>query len=201
MTSAYQQQLAQQLRAAEDELGNRRRQVADLAEELAALRARVIRTRTAWWSACRRAAASRSSREAYEAAAERWVDDLARLGHDQMKRAEQAEAALAALHEGEEPYEDERLVPTPAEWIWKWNRATPAERLLRAQRILVHRSQVSRCVWEHSELLDRAEQAEARIAAVRALADELERQEAYGGLADGYQDAADRIRAALEARQ
>jgi hypothetical protein len=55
MTSAYQQQLAQQLHAAEDELGKLRRQVADLADELTATRARAIRSHTAWWSACRRA--------------------------------------------------------------------------------------------------------------------------------------------------
>jgi hypothetical protein len=41
----------------------------------------------------------------------------------------------------------------------------------------------------------------ALIAAVRALADELDSAEAYGGLADGYQDAADRIRAILDGAQ
>jgi hypothetical protein len=38
-------------------------------------------------------------------------------------------AELAAFHEGEEPYDDDRLIPTPGQWIWRWNRATPAERL------------------------------------------------------------------------
>lgn len=38
-------------------------------------------------------------------------------------------AELAALYEGEEPYDDDRLIPTPGQWIWRWNRATPAERL------------------------------------------------------------------------
>lgn len=46
------------------------------------------------------------------------------------------EAELAGLHEGEEPYEDERAVPTPAQWLWRWNRATPAERLERAGQAL-----------------------------------------------------------------
>lgn len=45
------------------------------------------------------------------------------------ERASNAEAALAQLREGEEPYEDERIVPTPAQWIWNWNRATPEQRL------------------------------------------------------------------------
>lgn len=44
-------------------------------------------------------------------------------------RAELAEAQLAALHEGEEPYEDENTAPTPAQWIWRWNRATAQERM------------------------------------------------------------------------
>ncbi|MFE2323610.1 hypothetical protein ACFXD5_06750 [Streptomyces sp. NPDC059385] len=44
----------------------------------------------------------------------------------------------------------------------------------------------------------RAEQAEAAIARVRALASELDAAEAYGGLADGYELAAYRIRAALD---
>lgn len=51
-------------------------------------------------------------------------------------RAELAEAQLAALHEGEEPYEDERLVPTPAQWIWLWNRAALEKRLEKAAQVL-----------------------------------------------------------------
>ncbi|MBV6697470.1 hypothetical protein KV557_10070 [Kitasatospora aureofaciens] len=97
MTSAYQHQLVQQLRAAEDELGHRRRQVAELADELTATRARVIRSRTAWWSACRRAADYRASLDHTIAAAERGSDDLARIAHDQLTRAEQAEVCIAAV--------------------------------------------------------------------------------------------------------
>jgi hypothetical protein len=49
---------------------------------------------------------------------------------------EDAEAELARLREGEEPYCDERVVPTAAQWVWLWNQASPAERLQRAQRVL-----------------------------------------------------------------
>lgn len=59
-----------------------------------------------------------------------------RRSAEQQLRAEQAEAKLAALHEGEAPYEDEAAVPTPAQWIWWWNRATPAERLQLAAQVL-----------------------------------------------------------------
>jgi hypothetical protein len=43
--------------------------------------------------------------------------------------------ALELLYEGEEPYADEALVPTPAQWIWLWNHATPAQRLDTASHI------------------------------------------------------------------
>ncbi|MFE6866031.1 hypothetical protein ACFVFS_05705 [Kitasatospora sp. NPDC057692] len=53
----------------------------------------------------------------------------------------------------------------------------------------------------HRQVVQRAEQAEARIAAVRALADELEAEEAYGGYADANWEAAQRIRALLDAAE
>jgi len=216
--SAYHAQLQRQLR-------ERDQQIRALEDEVAAWRRqgrRADRYRAAWQNARRRA-------QAYGEGILRHCAE-----RDQVYAwLRAAEAALAAIHEGEEPYEDKRVVPTPGQWIWRWNRATPAERLSRAQRILADWAQVTHCTWEHSDLLDRAdraealagiaesraddwrqahrrqvsetlratsraEQAEARIAAVRALADELDNEEAYGGLADGYQNAAGRIRDALD---
>lgn len=46
------------------------------------------------------------------------------------------EQQLAELQSGEEPYDDDRLVASPPQWIWLWNRATPAERLERAQQAI-----------------------------------------------------------------
>jgi hypothetical protein len=46
------------------------------------------------------------------------------------------EATLAALREGEEPHEDDRTWPTPAQWIWRWNQATPERRLAMASLFL-----------------------------------------------------------------
>lgn len=103
MTSAYQQQLAQQLRAAEDELGQRRRQVAELADELTATRRRAIRNRTAWWSACRRATDYRTALARTVTAAERGCGELGALAHDLLARAEQAEARIAAVRELHQP--------------------------------------------------------------------------------------------------
>ncbi|PBC71548.1 hypothetical protein BX265_6158 [Streptomyces sp. TLI_235] len=56
------------------------------------------------------------------------------------------ESALAALHEGEEPYEDERVAPNPGQWIWNWNRSTPAERLSMAAHRLDLLERFHRCV-------------------------------------------------------
>ncbi|MER5350619.1 hypothetical protein ABT093_09835 [Kitasatospora sp. NPDC002551] len=121
MTSHYQQQLVEQLRAAEDELGQRRRQVAELTEQ-----------------------------------------------------RDTAQATLALLHQGEEPYENEQVMPTPAQWIWRWNRITPDRRLELATRVLAAGEEASTCFVENhlSRLAAHrncAEQAEARIAAIRAL--------------------------------
>jgi hypothetical protein len=46
------------------------------------------------------------------------------------------EEQLAALHQGEEPYEDEASIPTPAQWIWRWNRCTPEQRLDAAAHVI-----------------------------------------------------------------
>jgi hypothetical protein len=100
----------------------------------------------------------------------------------QHARAERAEADLAALHAGEEPYEDDRVVPIPGQWIWQWNRATQAERLSMAAYRLELLEIANRCQgsgMHRTRLAERwdalvaekarAEQAEQRIAAVRAL--------------------------------
>jgi hypothetical protein len=96
-------------------------------------------------------------------------------------------AELGRLREGEEPYDDDEwLVPTPAQWIWRWNRATPAERLARAERVIAdwsaalalrlqnQRVNAITTSWgemtvEMHQYRARAEQVEAQLAAVRAL--------------------------------
>lgn len=44
-------------------------------------------------------------------------------------RAELAEAQLAALHEGEEEWVDDQTEPTPAQWLYRFNRGAHKERL------------------------------------------------------------------------
>lgn len=66
-----------------------------------------------------------------------------------------AEQRLARLHEGEQPLpEDENVELTPAQMLWRWNRATPADRLKAATYICTE-----------SYKLDRYETALQRIAA------------------------------------
>lgn len=79
------------------------------------------------------------------------------------------ETALALLHEGEEPRLDDRTVATPAQWIWCWNRATPANRLAVATQI--------------HETADRADTAEAAIRRVRKLSQDWAVLRTYGSAA------------------
>lgn len=68
------------------------------------------------------------------------AETIARLRED----LDSTRTELAALHEGEVPYLDEAIVPTPAQWIWNWNRATPANRLATVQDIKTFSDQLSR---------------------------------------------------------
>ncbi|MEV7770500.1 hypothetical protein [Kitasatospora sp. NPDC086791] len=85
MTSAYQQQLAQQLRAAEDELAKWRRQGR-----------RADRYRAAWHNARMRANSARSDYEYTVDLARRDIGYVDRLAEAQKIRAEVAEAHLTA---------------------------------------------------------------------------------------------------------
>lgn len=55
--------------------------------------------------------------------------DIVQTCAERGARITELTAELAALRSGEEPYDDERLMPTPGQWIWRWNRAEPEERL------------------------------------------------------------------------
>lgn len=87
--------------------------------------------------------------------------------------AKQAEAELAALHEGEEPYTAEGTAASPAQWIWLWNQATPAERLAKAEQILDMWGRLDRCVMGDHE----ARLAQRRAAGYAAQTDAIARTE------------------------
>ncbi|MFB6626476.1 hypothetical protein ACFCWD_28910 [Streptomyces sp. NPDC056374] len=87
-------------------------------------------------------------------------------------RAERAEATLAAFHEGEQPPADKRTVPTPAQWIWLWNRATPPKRMEVATALIDASERADRCFIENHknalpELRQRTRDAEDTLTTVR----------------------------------
>ncbi|MFE2556007.1 hypothetical protein ACFXGT_08215 [Streptomyces sp. NPDC059352] len=100
------------------------------------------------------------------------ADRLFRDAAEALARAEQAEAELALLHEGEKPHTDDRVVPTPAQWIWQWNRATPAKRMEVATALIDASERADRCFIENHKnalpaLRQRTLAAETTLTAVR----------------------------------
>jgi hypothetical protein len=109
----------------------------------------------------------------------------------------ESQAELTTLHEGEEPYEDEWLVPTPGQWIWLWNRATAAERLAKAQRVLGLHDIVDRYRAEAIQAAERGDhQLPVRLAAVRA-AVHIADDEDVTDWQRGYRACANRVLAAF----
>ncbi|MCX5209747.1 hypothetical protein OG689_10675 [Kitasatospora sp. NBC_00240] len=113
-------------------------------------------------------------------AAARRADRYRTAWHSARTRAARAtgtldgvQANLALLHQGEEPHPDQHTVPTPGQWIWHWNRATPSKRLEVAAKALAdadHRYENAMNHWP-----ERARQAEAEIITTRAALDEVAR--------------------------
>lgn len=98
---------------------------------------------------------------------------------------------LAQFFEGEEPYTDTSRIPTPAQWIWKWNRATPAQRLQIAEAVLRTSDADQKCFLEdHHAAVDELREARVAIARIQQLATEL-------AATTGGSQTARRIRAAL----
>jgi hypothetical protein len=63
------------------------------------------------------------------------------------------------LRAGEEPGWDPLTVPTPGQWIARWNRATAAERLDVAQRVIANNDRASRCFeMNHEKRIEQAEE-------------------------------------------
>lgn len=94
------------------------------------------------------------------------------------------EAALTALHQGEEPHLDEYTEPTPAQWIWHWNRATPEQRLDAAARALAAFTAESACfLGNHKAEAEYRQAAQATLARVRKLASDWAVLRTHGGAA------------------
>ncbi|MFD4547283.1 hypothetical protein [Streptomyces sp. NPDC058466] len=81
------------------------------------------------------------------------------------ERAGQA-ADLERLRAGEEPVTDERVAPSPAQWIWQWNRAKPEKRLSMAAQILDGMPRANNCLMLDHEA--RLTDLQAEVARLRA---------------------------------
>lgn len=98
--------------------------------------------------------------------------DIERDRDEWQQRAEQAETALARLHEGEELPTDERAEQTPGQWLWRWNHITPTERLDLIARVQDAIARADRCfLGNHEKRIPELEEHRAALARVRALAE------------------------------
>lgn len=71
---------------------------------------------------------------------------------EQLRQERDAQAeTLEQMRAGEEPVTDERIAPTPGQWIWQWNRATPEKRLNMAAQILNGMARSSDCFTQNHE--------------------------------------------------
>ena len=69
-------------------------------------------------------------------------------------------AEAERLRAGEEPHADKSITPTPAQWIWHWNQATPAKRLSMAAQILDGMARSNNCLMADHEAMIEALRAE-----------------------------------------
>ncbi|WP_435279298.1 hypothetical protein [Streptomyces sp. 1222.5] len=98
--------------------------------------------------------------------------DLAAACASEEAAKHRAEAELTRLRAGEEAGGDERVVPTPSQWIARFNQASPEQRLYAAERAMANGEVAERCfLMAHEKRLDQAERAESALARVRELRD------------------------------
>lgn len=131
---------------------------------------------------------------------ENWDEiDMAEMLASSNEVIEQLKTELAALHEGEEELADEYVEPTPAQWLWRWNRATPEQRLDMTGRVLQAFGEASRCFMEaHASQAQDGRTAMAALRRVRALAAEWQKTGMHLGAVVTFDEAASVLLTALE---
>lgn len=103
--------------------------------------------------------------------------DLAEMVVALHQLEEAARTELAHLREGEEPAANPAFMPTPAQWIWKWNRATPEKRLQVAEAVMRDGATASDCrINGHTERIHDGRHAEMALNEVRDVVADMERQ-------------------------
>lgn len=165
-----------------------RRAVADavldaVADDLAAARRNAIRIQILLDEQRDRARKDAAASRASEQTLQQQIDDQAR-------EIDRLRDQLAALHEGEEEPTSVRLPsPTPAEWLWLWNRVDPARRLEVAAQVIDAGVKAGTCFQADHE---------TTIQRLRAELDAIEREGRTINPYDRDSDAElERIRAAL----
>ncbi len=87
-------------------------------------------------------------------------------------RAQRAQAEVARLRAGEESGWDPLVVPTPGQWIARWNSLGPAQRLDRAKAVIEMAETANRCQFDgHRQRLEEDRQAWVTVARVTELRD------------------------------
>ncbi|MER6183015.1 hypothetical protein [Streptomyces sp. NPDC001652] len=80
-------------------------------------------------------------------------DDIRDTAVGIRKQRDAQEDELEQLRAGEEPVTDSSIRPTPAQWIWQWNRATPEKRLSMAAQILDGMPRANNCLMADHEAM------------------------------------------------
>jgi len=89
---------------------------------------------------------------------------------------DQLHAELDRLRAGEEPGRNPATVPTPGQWIARWNQASAEERLHVAERVIANGEVASRCFqMAHETRLDEDRHAWVAVARVRDVLSDMER--------------------------
>lgn len=91
-------------------------------------------------------------------------DDIRNAAAALLRDRDEQNAELERLRAGEEPATNKALRPTPGQWIWQWNRATPEKRLDMAAQILDGMARANDCFMADHE---------AQIASLRAEVERL----------------------------
>jgi len=96
-------------------------------------------------------------------------DDIRNAAAGIRKQRDSQAAELERLRAGEEPGADERVTPTPGQWIWHWNRATPEKRLSMAAQILAGMARSNECFMaDHETQIERLRAEVERLRAERS---------------------------------
>lgn len=79
-------------------------------------------------------------------------DDIRNAAAGIREQRDTQAAELERLRAGEEPVTDNRVTPTPAQWIWHWNQAAPEKRLSMAAQIMTAMATADVCFTADHEV-------------------------------------------------